>query len=170
MRVYLPLTVDLLRQAVRSRVLRPVGDTGFAVTDALRTEYDGADVEDLEYLAMSDAALASLRLISGYGADPVRVVAAVDCEARAVTQRPDRDRAAVTLAGDVPWTAVASVHLDGGDAAPVVRAAADSVTAADLGDQDAAIAVGDAQDIDLAWYHPSEIGYLLEEVGNDSPG
>jgi len=170
MRVYLPLTVDLLREAVRSRALRPVGGTGFAVTDALRIEYAGADVEDLEYLAMSDAALASLRLIAGSGADPVRVVAAADCEADAVTERPDRDRAAVTVAGPLPWAAVASVHLDGGDAAPAVRAAADSVTAADLGDPDAAIAVGDAQDVDLAWYHPSEIAYLLEEVSSDPPG
>jgi hypothetical protein len=172
MRVYLPLTLDLLREAVHAHLVRPVGGTGFAVTEALRDEYHGADVEDLEYLAMSDAALASLRLIADSGAVPVRVVAAVDCDAgeHPVTERPDRDRAAVTLAGPVPWDAVAAVHLDGGDDAAVVRAAADAVTAADLGDQDAAITVGDAQDIDLAWYHPTEIGYLLSEVGDGGAG
>jgi hypothetical protein len=39
------------------------------------------------------------------------------------------------------------------------------VDAADLGDPDAAVTVGDAEDIDLAWYAPGEIDYLLSELG-----
>lgn len=161
MRVYLPSTLPLLRGAVAAGVVQPEQDIGFAVTEGLRAEYGGADTEDLEYLAMHDAALASLRLIAGSDADPVRVVIAVDAEA---TARGDLDRAAVTITEPVPWRGVASVHIDGGDAAKVIRAAADVVHAADLGDSDAAIVLGDAEDIDLAWYAPGEIGYLLTEL------
>lgn len=184
MRIYLPATLPMLRKAVESGSFRPVGGLGFAVTEGLAEEYPAADTEDLEYLAMHDAALASLRLIAAGGADPVRVVLAVDDDAaepgaadhraeadgevvgRAVAERGDLDRAVVTVDGAVQWGSVASVHLDGGDVAPVIRAAGDAIDAADLGDMNAAVVVGDAEDIDLAWYAPSEIGYLLTELGS----
>jgi hypothetical protein len=175
MRIYLPATLPMLREVVRSGELRPVHGIGFAVTDELRAEYPGADTEDLEYLAMHDAALASLRLIAADGCEPVRVVMAVDTDARAtspdaasapVASRADLDRAVVTVAPPIAWGAVASVHLDGGDVAATISAAADAVTAADLGDMDAALAVGDAEDIDLGWYAPGEIGYLVTELSS----
>jgi hypothetical protein len=172
MRVYLPATLPMLREFVTSGALQPIGGRGFAVTADLRAEYPGADTEDLEYVAMHDAALASLRLIAANESEPVRVVLAVDAEsiegagsdASVVTPRADLDRAAVSLSASIPWDAVASVHLDGGDVAGVIRAAADCVMAADLGDLDAALTVGDAEDIDLGWYAPSEIGYLVTEL------
>lgn len=163
MRVYLPATVPLLRRALADGQFRPVGGTGFAVTTGLRAEYEQADIEELEYLAMHDAALASVRLIASTGAGPVRVVLAVDCDT--VTERGDLDRAAVRLAGPVSWSAVASVHVDGGDAARVITAAVAAIDAADLGDADAAVVLGDAEDVELAWYAPGEIRYLLEELG-----
>lgn len=189
MRVYLPATLPLLREFVATGVFQPIGGLGFAVTAELRGEYPGADTEDLEYVAMHDAALASLRLIAADGSDPARVVLAVDIAsggdggdaasgragatgpgddavpaASVAGARGDLDRAAVSVAGTVRWREVASVHLDGGDVADVIRAAADSVTAADLGDMDAALTVGDAEDLDLGWYAPSEIGYLVTEL------
>lgn len=174
MRIYLPATLPMLREVVRSGEFRPVRGIGFAVTDGLRAEYPGADTEDLEYLAMHDAALASLRLIAGDGCEPVRVVMAVDADAGqassggpgSVAPRADLDRAVVVLAEPVDWNAVASVHLDGGDVAETIRSAADAVTAADLGDMDAALTVGDAEDIDLGWYAPGEIGYLVTELSS----
>jgi hypothetical protein len=194
MRIYLPATLPMLRQAVETGSFRPVGGLGFAATRGLAAEYPGADTEDLEYLAMHDAALASLRLIAAGGADPVRVVLAVDDDAaesggvdraaadrpgadrvspaesdgagRPVAERGDLDRAVVTMDGAVRWDSVASVHLDGGDVAPVIRAAGEAVDAADLGDLDAAVVVGEAEDIDLAWYAPSEIGYLLAQLNS----
>lgn len=155
---------------------RPIRGYGFAVTASLIEEYPGADTEDLEYLAMHDAALASLRLIAGSAADPVRVVLAVDVDAggpddtprpngEPVAERGDLGRAVVAVDGTVPWSAVASVHLDGGDVADVIQAAGEAIDAADLGDLDAAVVVGEAEDIDLAWYAPGEIGYLLSELG-----
>lgn len=179
MRIYLPATLPMLRHTVTTGIFTSPSRVGFAVTPALKAEYPSADTEDLEYLAMHDAALASLRLIAAGDAEPVRVVLAIDDEAGTApsngdgavadsvdnaTQRDDLDRAVVTLAGHISWNAVASVHLDGGDVAAVIRSAADTVDAADLGDMDAAVVVGDAEDIDLAWYAPSEIGYLLTEL------
>lgn len=178
MRVYLPATLPMLRDAVHSGEFRPVRGIGFAVTGSLEAEYAGADTEDLEYVAMHDAALASLRLIASDGAESVRVVLAVDAPTaessdgaragdaeRSVVARGDLDRAAVTVGGPVAWEAVASVHLDGGDVSEVIGAAAEAVLAADLGDMDAAVLVGEAEDIDLGWYAPSEIGYLIKELG-----
>lgn len=188
MRIYLPATLPMLRRAVQTGSFVPQSGIGFAVTHGLEQEYAGADTEDLEYVAMHDAALASLRLIAAQQAEPVRVVLAVDFAteragsvaprgpaagdaehgagvARAPIERGDLDRAVVILPGQVDWATIASVHLDGGDVAGVIRAAADAVAAADLGDLDAAVTVGDAEDVDLGWYAPNEIGYLVTELG-----
>lgn len=165
MRIYLPATLPMLREAVTTGRFEPVGDMAFAVTDGLRDAYPGADVEDLEYLAMHDAALASLRLIAAGDAEPARVVLAAEIHADAAgPQRDDLDRAAIAVRVAVRWSDIAAVHLDGGDAAAVIRAAAEAIDAADLGDLEADLVVGEAEDIDLAWYAPGEIGYLLTEL------
>jgi hypothetical protein len=91
---------------------------------------------------------------------PLRVVIAADVTE--VVPASDRDRAAATVSGPVPWSQIAAVHLDDREAAEVVRAAAAVVDQADLGDDDAEFAVGSAQDIELAWYAPSEVAYLLQ--------
>lgn len=165
MRIYLPLTLRGLRIATDAGRLEPLGGVVFAVTDELRAEYPETDDEELEYLAMTDAARASLRLIA---ADPgvwLRVVVAADVPA--VTAASDRDRAVATVAGPVPWSDVASVHIDGADAADDVRAAAELVDAADLGDPDAEFLVGTTEDIALGWYAPGEIRYLLRDFDSD---
>ena len=48
------------------------------------------------------------------------------------------------------------------DAEPDVRAAIAVIDAADLGDEDAELTVGDAQDHDLAWYATQELPFLLD--------
>ena len=47
-------------------------------------------------------------------------------------------------------------------AAASVLAAVEVIDEADLGDEDAELAVGDAQDHDLAWYATQELPFLLE--------
>jgi hypothetical protein len=183
MRVYVPTTVAGLRAAIAAGAVTAVGGVAFAVTPSLRAEYEGADDEEFEYLAMHDAAVASLRLIAadGAGSGPaggdtgalgtsefgapaaLRVVIAADVDS--AEQRPDLDRAAVVLKNAVPWSAVAAVHLDSADAGPAVRAAAAVVDAADLGDPDAEFVLGTAEDIDLCWFHPSEVSFLIAELG-----
>jgi len=164
-RIYLPSTLALLREWIAGSAVLPRSGIGFAVTDTLREEYPGTEEEELEYLALTDAARASLRLLSAEpaGDDPaLRVVIAADVVS--ATAYPQGDRAAVKLAEPVPWNDVAAVHIDGADAADVVRVAVDAVNAADLGDLDAEFAIGEAESRELAWYAPTEISYLIEEL------
>ena len=61
------------------------------------------------------------------------------------------------------WVArMTAVHVDGPDAEDAVRAAAEVVDAADLGDPDAEFALGEAEDHELAWYAVQELPFLLE--------
>jgi hypothetical protein len=165
MRVYIPATLAMLRVLVDSGELLPISGTAFALTPMLRESYAVGDTEELEYAAMNEAARASLRLLAAeLDSDPAaiarRVVVAADVEQ--VRLRPDLDDAAVTIAGPVPASAVAAVHVDVAEAENAVRAAVAVVDAADLGDPDAEFALGDAEDHAMAWYAPQEIPFLLE--------
>lgn len=163
MRVYIPTTLAALQQLVDDRSLRVVNGTAFAVTPTLREAYSHGDDDELAEVALRDAALASLRLIATGGPSelpPRRAVVVADADG--VTARPDLDDAVVRLSGPVPIDAVVAVYVDNADAEPAVLAAVDVVDEADLGDEDAELTVGDAQDHDLAWYAPQELPFLLK--------
>ncbi|QWF82257.1 DUF6912 family protein [Amycolatopsis sp. CA-230715] len=162
MRVYLPATIDMLKKATADGRFTPVSGTGFALTPALRESYTSGSTEELEYVALTDAARASLRLLGAEdeGALPRRVVVSVDVDE--ATPRPDLDPAVVRLPGAVELDAIAAVHVDTEEAEDAVRAAAAVIDAADLGDEDAEFALGDAEDHELAWYAPQELPFLLE--------
>jgi hypothetical protein len=160
MRVYLPATVETLRELLRTGTIGPAPLRGYAVTPQLREWYVDDDVEALEYAALLDAARASLRLLDEDPKAPRRrVVVAVDAEAEL---RPEIDRSAVQLAEPVPMRLVAAVHVDSPDAEPAVAAAADSVIEADLGSDDAQFVLDEAEGHELGWYATQEIGPLLE--------
>jgi hypothetical protein len=165
MRIYVPATLPMLRRLVTDGVLDPLGGTAFALTPALREAYVSDDTDELEYVAMRDAARASLRLLAielagDQPAWPRRVVVAADTDA--AVARPDLDDAAVRVSGPIPVAAVAAVHIDEPEAEYAVRQAAAVVDSADLGDPDAEFVLGDAEDFELAWYDPSELPFLLE--------
>jgi hypothetical protein len=165
MRIYIPATLTMLRTLVESGELVPVSGTAFAVTPMLRESYAAGDTEELEYAAMNEAARASLRLLAaeldgGSATLARRVVVAADVDP--VQLRSDLDDAAVAIAGAVPLSAVAAVHVDSGEAEDAVRAATAVVDAADLGDPDAEFTLGDAEDHQMAWYVTQEIPFLLD--------
>lgn len=164
MRVYLPATVAMLRELAAKGELAPVNGTAFALTPALREFYTGGSDEELEYAALLEAARASLRLLEAElddeGSPHRRAVVAADVDD--VKLRPDLDAAVVRVAGAVPLNAVAAVHVDAPEAEDAVRAAANAIDAADLGDDDAEFLLGDAEDHELAWYAPQELPFLLE--------
>jgi hypothetical protein len=64
----------------------------------------------------------------------------------------------------VPLGAVASVHVDDADAEATIALAADSVVAADLGDDQAQEKVDDAEGYELSWYANQEVAPLLEQL------
>lgn len=165
MRVYVPATLSMLRTLVKTGELAAVNGTAFALTPALRESYATGDTEELEYAAMAEAARASLRLLATeLDADPDtpprRAVVAADVGG--VTPRPDLDHAVVRLSAPIALAQVAAVHVDNPEAGPAVRAAADVIEQADLGDPDAEFTLGDAEDHELAWYAPQELPFLLE--------
>jgi hypothetical protein len=134
----------------------------FAVTPALREAYASGDDEELEYVALLAAARQSLRLLD---ADPTaprrRVVLAADVPAAQVSwQAYDDEAATVMVSAPVPAAAIASGHVDELDAVPDVAAAADAITAADAGDDDASFTVDSVEAHELAWYATQELEYL----------
>ncbi|EHR62927.1 hypothetical protein SaccyDRAFT_4106 [Saccharomonospora cyanea NA-134] len=167
----MPATIGMLRQLLDAGELAPVGGTAFALTPALRESYTSGTTEELEYAALTDAARASLRLLAvdtdRGGSDdkddkepPRRVVVSADVDD--VTLRPDLDDSVVKVSGPVAMDAIAAVHVDAPEAEDAVLAAAAVIDDADLGDEDAELALGDVEDHELAWYAPQELPFLLE--------
>jgi len=162
MRVYVPSTMSgLAAMLAAGEVAEPVA---YAVTPALREWYVDGDGEALEYAALTVAARASLRLLSGSGsASPRRVVVAADAPDGDVRPAPEVDRAAVHLAAPLPWAVVASAHVDDVAAEDDVRRAVESLAAADAGDEDAAFLVDGVEDHELAWYAAQEVAGLVSD-------
>ncbi len=164
MRVYIPATLAMLTELVADGFLQPRAGTAFAVTPTLREAYAEGDDEELAEVAIGEAAMASLRLLSGEPpeAPARRAVVIADAPDDSVTARPDLDDAVVRVRGRIGMDQVAAVYVDNSDAEPDVRAAIAVIDAADLGDEDAELTVGDAQDHDLAWYATQELPFLLD--------
>ncbi|MPY55492.1 DUF6912 family protein [Streptomyces acidicola] len=167
MRVYVPLTLPGLAAAYKTGELGEGAFVAYAVTPPLREWYLSDDIEELEYAALNRAALASLRLLAVEpGVARRRVVVAVDVADGAAVADPDRglDPAAlgeVRVAGPVPLSKAAAVHVDSDDAENDVAAAADALGAADQGDDDAQFTVDGAEDHELLWYATQEIPNLV---------
>jgi hypothetical protein len=172
-RVYLPSTLPDLSARVRldaagvpadpRAVVAAAGGTAYGVTPALREWYREGDLEELEYVALTHAARASLRVLASAGRSGAarRVVLAVDVPDRDVMAAPDLDVAAVRVGIPVVLEAVAAVHVDDPAAASDVEAAVMVVDAADAGDDDARFTVDGLDDHELQWYATQELGALL---------
>lgn len=172
-RAYVPTTLPELSGRVRlggdghpddaRAVIADPGVVAFAVTPGLREWYREGDLEELEYVAFTHAARASLRLLVSPGENGAqrRVVLAVDIADGVAESAEDADPAAVRLAAAVTLDQVASVHIDDPSAAADVAAAADAVAAADAGDDDAQFVVDGLDDHELQWYAVQEIATLL---------
>lgn len=162
MRVYLPATLTDVQRLLQEDQWMPLGGTGFALTPALREAYVAGDDEELAEVALRDAARASLRLLAAEETElPVRRVVVV-AERSDAQARPDLDTAVVRISDPAVTTQdIAAVHVDLEGAAELVEAAVEAVDRADLGDEDAELTVGDALDVDLAWYDAVELPFLL---------
>ncbi|MER5294293.1 hypothetical protein ABT382_19785 [Streptomyces pharetrae] len=167
MRVYVPLTLPGLAEAHRTGELGAGPLVAYAVTPALREWYLSDDIEELEYAALSRAALASLRLLAADAQAPRRrVVVALDVPDGAATADPDRglDPAAlgeVRVTGPLALAKAAAVHVDAEDAEADVAAAARALEAADGGDDDAQFVVDGAEDHELLWFATQEVPNLV---------
>src|SRR5262249_11090721 len=153
-RVYLPATLPAVAGLVRDGEIRPAPARGYAVTPALREWYASGDVEELEYVAMTQAARESLRLLAADPAAPRRpAVLAAEVPADQVTASGNfADPALVVIGGRVLLREIVSGHVDDPSASPEIAAAVVALAAADAGDEDARFAVDGAEGYELAWY------------------
>lgn len=160
-RVYLPATLPALG-VLRERGELPPPHQAHAVTPELREWYAEGDLEELEYVAFTRAAQASLPLLrADAAAPPRRVVVCADLPASAVV-RVERELGSSTVRvdGPVPLSAVAAVHVDDREAEADVAAAVAVIEAAVAGDDDAQFTVDGVEDHELAWFDPSELAQL----------
>jgi len=160
-RVYLPSTLPALRRLLDTGEVGDPPLPAYAVTPALREWYAEGDDEELEYAVLTLAAAASVRLLDADPDAPPRRVVVV-AEADRTEPVPQVDRAAVRVLSPVPLRLVRAVHVDDPAAEDDVRAAVDAVVEADLGSEDAAFRVEQAEGHELQWYATQEIGPLLE--------
>lgn len=157
MRVYLGTTYAGLRELHRSGILGPAPLSAHAVTPALRESYAEGDAEELEYVALTAAALDSLRLLAaGAGESARRVVVVADVADEAVLSRSG-GASAVEVGADVPLGKVDALHVDDPAVATLVAAAVAALIAGD----DSGAAVEDAQALDLMWFATQELPALL---------
>jgi hypothetical protein len=153
----------MLARLVADESMHALSGTAFAVTPTLRESYAEGDDDELAEVALREAAMASLRLLAAENSDelpPRRAVLVAEVDG--VTIRPDLDDAVVRLAGPIDIADVIAAYVDNAGAESAVTAAVEVVDSADLGDEDAELTVGDAQDHDLAWYATQELPFLLE--------
>jgi hypothetical protein len=161
MRVYVPFTLPTLaRLLADGQAAAPV--RGYAVTPALREWYSSGDDEELEYVTLTQAARASLRLLL---ADPQapgrRVVLAAEVPAEQVTGIAGFDEPAlVEIKVAVRLRDVVSGHIDDPGAVADVRAAVAALPDADSGDDDAMFVVDGAEGHELLWYATQELRHV----------
>jgi hypothetical protein len=169
MRVYLPSTLSDLAVILRARQIQP--GTAYAVTPALREAYASGDQEELEYVALTQAARASLRLLA---ADPQaprrRVVLAADVDdslvgitTHPITAHADSP-AQVAVTVPIATTRLVSAHVDDPQAENDIQKAIQALPEADQGDDDAAFEVDQAEGHELAWYATQELPDLVSAV------
>ncbi|SDM14322.1 hypothetical protein SAMN04488535_2086 [Corynebacterium mycetoides] len=162
MRVYIPATFSMLASLRDTGVLRARNGWGFAATPELTEFYTSGDQEEIEAIAFDDAALASIRLLAIGDEEQFphrRVVVSADVEA---SGEPDMGESVVKISGPVELDRVAAIHIDIAEAEAATAKAIDNIDAADLGEEDAELAVGDAQDNYMAFYDPSELPFIIE--------
>jgi hypothetical protein len=162
-RLYLPATLAALAILKERGELEPPSEA-HAVTPALREWYAEGDEEELEYVAFTRAAQGALRLLRQDPKVPRRrVVVSVDVPSHGIRRHAEQELGSslVWVLDAVPLSVVAAVHVDGRAAELDVAAAADVVEEAIAGDPDAQFTVDGAEDHELEWYDPTELGQLV---------
>ena len=165
MRVYLPATLPLLARLSADGEL-PLPD-GFAVTESLRAWYAEGDEEELEYAALTAAALASLRQLAAEPEAPRRrVVIASDIPDARVAVPTDAgadgpEPGVIKITGSVRLIDIAALHVDDAGAQESVTAAARALSAATEGDAEALLTVEAVEEHDLLWYGAQELRDLV---------
>lgn len=165
-RVFLPATFSMLAELEETGQLTARSGWGFALTPALREFYTEGDEEEIEYSAFLEASMASLRLLAIGDEEKFphrRVVISVDVDESVVTPKPDMGEPVVALdPATITKDNLQAIHVDIEESEATTAKAIDAIDNADLGDENAELAVGDALDNFMAFYDPTELPILVE--------
>ena len=166
MRVYLPATFNMLVELNETSEVFARSGWGFASTQALKEFYTEGDEEEIAYSAFLEASMASLRLLA-IGDEPHfakrRVVISADIDDSAITPMPDMGDPVVKLEpAKVSLDDIVCFHIDVEESEDATAKAIEVIDTADLGDEDAELAVGDTLDNFMAYYDVSELPFLVE--------
>src|SRR5438270_4528100 len=102
----------MLQQLVGDRLLHARNGTAFAVTPTLREAYAEGDDDELAEVALRDAALASLRLLTADESSLPKRRGVLVVDVDHVTPLPLLDDAVVRMVGPIPLDRVICVHVD----------------------------------------------------------
>ncbi len=164
MRLYIPSTVSRLREVWRDGLLTPAKDVG--TVGVLAWVEDHEDVEELEYLALQEAAAASLLLIVADRAVPVRrVVLAVELDQADLAlpaRPPEGSPSRVPIDRPVPLTSLVAVYADDVRDEGALQDAANALSHAGHDDPAARARVEAVRDIDLLWHATQEIPLVID--------
>ncbi|QCB27887.1 DUF6912 family protein [Corynebacterium endometrii] len=165
-RVYIPATYAMLAELAETGTVYARSGWGFMVTPALLEFYTEGDEEEIAYGAFLEASMASLRLLAIGDEQKFphrRVVISADVDESVVTFAPDMGEPVVKLEpAAISTEQLAAIHVDIEESEAATAKAIEVIDTADLGDEDAELAVGDALDNFMAFYDPSELPFLVE--------
>ncbi|MEJ5928401.1 hypothetical protein WG915_07185 [Corynebacterium sp. H128] len=166
MRVYIPATFSILRELKENNAFPARSGWGFAVTPALVEFFEEGDEEEFAHFAFIEAARASLRLLATGAEEKFphrRVVVTVDLDDSRLSFAPEAGEAVVKISPAlIDFEDVAALHVDVEGSEAATAAAISAIDAADLGDEDAELTVGDADDNFMAWYDTVELPFLVD--------